>query len=268
MGAWDKSLERTKGNAGGNTVDLEEAEKLNDKEYVKQLEDIYNKAAGVYMDPALKGMEELKADAQKEQELKIAGVERFKEGIIRDLKKNLSLLEILGIKNLDSYRQMLKNLEGIQIQEQVSEGLEEKLNIARKQVDKLENSINNFLNGKQNDKEKQEAKQPKESKTSDKTIKETGRNTDIVKENEHKTTQKPPIIGNTGIQEKRDKGYDEPMHEEMRKAMRQWSESQENQGTQNEESLKNKDKEKTNLEKEDKDIDEMLRQKWDRMLGL
>lgn len=253
MRAWDKFLGRTKGNEGKKTED------------VKQTVDIYEKAADVYMNPALKGMEELKADAQKEQELKIAGTKKFKADIIRDLKEHLSIAEILEIKNLDSYRQMLKNLEDIQIQEQVSGELEEKLNIARESVNKLGNSINNFLYGKQNDKEKsEEAKQPEKSKT----IKEKGRNTDIVKENEHKNIQKPSIIGNTEIQGKRDEDYYDSMHEERRKAMKKWPESQENQGTQNEESLKNKDKEKTNLEKEDKDIDEMLREKWDRMLGL
>lgn len=253
MGAWDKFLERTKGNEGKKTED------------VKQTVDIYEKAADVYMNPALKGMEELKADAQKEQELKIAGAKKFKADIIRDLKEHLSIAEILEIKNLDSYRQMLKNLEDIQIQEQVSGELEKKLNIARESVNKLGNSINNFLYGKQNDKEKsEEAKQPEKSKT----IKEKGRNTDIVKENEHKNIQKPSIIGNTEIQGKRDEDYYDSMHAERRKAMKKWPESQENQGTQNEESLKKKDKEKTNLEKEDKDIDEMLRQKWDRMLGL
>lgn len=254
MRAWDKFLGRTKGNEGKKTED------------VKQTVDIYEKAADVYMAPALKGMEEVKADAQKEQELKIAGAKKFKADIIRDLKEHLSIAEILEIKNLDSYRQMLKNLEGIQIQEQVSEKLKEKLNIARERVDKLGNSINNFLYGKQNDKEKSE--EAKESKTSDETIKETGRNTDIVEENEHKNIQNPSIIGNTEIQGKRDEDYYDSMHEEMREAMRQWAESQANQETQNEGALENKDKEKTKLEEENKDIDEMLRQKWDRMLGL
>ena len=37
MGAWDKFLRRTKGKAGGNTVDLEMTEELKDEEYVKNL---------------------------------------------------------------------------------------------------------------------------------------------------------------------------------------------------------------------------------------
>lgn len=233
MGAWDKFLRITKGKAGGNTVDLEEAEKLNDKEYVKQLEDIYNKAAGVYMDPALKGMEELDKDAQNEQKIIIAGAKRFKEGIIRDLENNLLKAENLGIDNLDNYRQLLYDLRNFQIPNEMPKEIESMLNRARKIVNRFgtELEIDGFRNEAPNDE----------------TMKQTVTNTNIVKENGQKETQndnkvKPNEISRTG--------------------------SLENQGTQWEGTLKKKDKIKTDLEEEDKDIDQKLRQKWDRMLGL
>ena len=217
------------------------------------------------MDEALKGMEEFEADAQKEQKLKIEGAKRFKAGIIRDLERYLSIAENLEIENLDVYRKILKNVEDIQIQEQMPEELERKLNIARE----IANQLCDSLYGRQNYKEKQEeANQLKKSKTSDKIIKETGRNTAIVKENKHKNTQKTSIIENTENQGQRDKDYYDPMHEERRKAMEKWSKSQENQGTQVKGTLKMKDEIKTELENEDEEYRKLYEKQRIFMLGL
>ena len=191
--------------------------------------------------------------------------ERREKSVIKrcaeNLKRELQLAEICGIENLDIYRNQLSMLESLQIQEQVHGNLNSIWKKTQDMVDKLHEEIN---------KSQQEEEQQVEAQ--DETIygqikgnaqKETqNNNSNEVKSNE---------ISRTGSQEnqgKRDEDYYDSMHEERRKAMRQWSESQANQGTQNEGALENKDKEKTKLEGEDKDIDEMLRQKWDRMLGL
>lgn len=158
MGAWDKFLGRTKGNEGKKAED------------VKQTADIYEKAADVYMNPALKGMEELDKDVKNEQKIKIAGAKRFKEGIIRDLENNLLKAENLGIDNLDNYRQLLDDLRNFQIPNEVSKETETVLNRARKIVNRFgtELEIDGFWNEIPNYKETEPTRKGQSGNLNDK----------------------------------------------------------------------------------------------------
>lgn len=181
---------------------------------------------------------------------------KFKESIIRKLKDSLLIAENLGIENVDTYMELLNMLESIQIQDKVSEKLESILKKAMKIVNEFGDEINKFVyEGEQQVEAQDETRYGQ--------IKENGQ-----KETQNNNKVKPNEISRTGsleIQEQRDKDYYDSMHEERRKTMKKWSE---NQKTQGKVTLKNKDQIKTDLEKEDENIDKMLRQKWDRMLGL
>lgn len=211
------------------------------------------------MEDCIDAINEIEEGLKRRKLIEISAIKGLRKDIIKDLERYISMAEKLGIGNLDYYRKLLEKVENIQIQDKVTDELKGELKEAREHTDKLLKKINNYFN-------KEDPKGDISDKTRDGRIEKNNGNTNIVKENENKNTQESPRNGNIGRQSNED--YDEPMFEEWRNAMREWHESQTNPETQNEGSLKNKDEEKTNLEKEDKDIEERLRQKWDKMLGL